>query len=69
MLERIVSSNDDELDFQNIERPIFQELTKFNSTVNFESLDIDNIKQSMYNKQQDILKNLRTGYGFRSSGF
>jgi len=62
MLERIVSSNNDELDFQNIERPIFQELTKFNSTVNFESLDIDNIKQSMYNKQQDILKNLSELY-------
>ena len=62
MLERIVSSNNDELDFQNIERPIFQELTKFNSTVNFESLDIDNIKQSMHNKQQDILKNLSELY-------
>jgi len=62
MLERIVSSNDDELDFQNIERPIFQELTKFNSTVNFESLDISNIKQNMFNTQQDILKNLALLY-------
>ena len=62
MLERIVSNNDDELDFQNIERPIFQELTKFNSTVNFESLDINNIKQNMFNTQQDILKNLALLY-------
>jgi SAM-dependent methyltransferase len=62
MLESIVSSNDNELDFQNIERPIFQELTKFNSTVNFESLDINNIKQKMFNTQQDILKNLALLY-------
>ena len=62
MLERIVSSNHDELDFQNIEIPIFQELERFNATVNLETIDIDNIKQSMYNKQQDILKNLSELY-------
>jgi len=58
ILERTVSSNDD----YNIERPIFQKLTKFNSTVNFESLDINNIKQNMFNTQQDILKNLSLLY-------
>jgi hypothetical protein len=52
ILERTVSSNDD----QNIERPIFQELTKFNSTVNFESLDINNIKQNMFHFKKIFFK-------------
>jgi hypothetical protein len=61
-LTRIVSSNQDLVDYQNIERPIFQELERFNATVNLATVDIANIKQSMHNKQQDILKNLNELY-------
>lgn len=61
-LTRIISSNQDLVDYQNIERPIFQELERFNATVNLATIDIANIKQSMHNKQQDILKNLNELY-------
>src|SRR6056300_1515369 len=61
-LTRIVSSNQDLVDYQNIEKPIFQELERFNGTVNLDTVDIANIKQSMHDKQQDILKNLNELY-------
>jgi len=63
-LIHIISSNQDIVDYQNIERPIFQELERFNGTVNLLPLgpNIANIKQSMYNKQQDILENLNELY-------
>jgi len=61
-LTRIVSSNQDLVDYQNIERPIFQELERFNATVNLSNIDIANIKKSMHNKQQDILENLHDLY-------
>ena len=58
MLVRNISINDE----KHFERPIFQELTKFNSTINFESLDIKNIKQNMFRTQQVIQENLDSLY-------
>jgi len=58
MLVRNVSSDDD----KHFERPIFQELTKFNSAINFESLDIKDIKQNMFRTQQVIQENLDSLY-------
>jgi len=58
MLVRNVSSDDE----KHFERPIFQELTKFNSAINFESLDIKDIKQNMFNTQKLIQENLDSLY-------
>ena len=61
-LQTIVSSKDDDLDFMNIRRQVFLELTNFNSKLNLDNLDIKNIKQNMILTQQEIEKNLELLY-------
>jgi len=63
-LSRIISTNRDHINYQNIERPIFQELENFNATVNLESIEIDNLKESMHNTQREILKNITDLYTY-----
>ena len=63
-LYRIISTNRDSLDYQKIERPIFQELENFNASVNLENIEIDNLKESMHNTQREILKNITDLYTY-----